>query len=82
MTTFYVTETEYGLKPLTINVDAIDVIESYKNKTIIKTRSCETYILNETYEGLIKQLLFDVKICGLSKLNKNAGEYDVDNNNG
>lgn len=80
MTTFYITE--YGSNPLAINVDAIDVIKPYKNKTMVKTRSCETYILDETYDSLIKRLLFDVKICGLSKLNKNAGEYDVDNNNG
>ena len=80
MATFYITE--YGSNPLAINVDAIDVIEPYKNKTIVKTRSCESYMLNETYDGLIKQLLFVVKFCGLSKLNKNTGEYNVNDNNG
>ena len=80
MATFYITK--YFSKPLIINVDAIDTIESVKNGVVIKTRSSETYALNIAPEDIVKELSYYVKFCGLGKLNKNIGECDADDNNG
>ena len=80
MANFYITE--YCSKPLIINVDAIDTIEPFKNGVIIRTRSCEKYILNIALNDIVEDLSYYVKFCGLGKLNKNIGECNANNNNG